>query len=100
MQINKTKLDCVVLLYYDNGSKWENVIYGNNSSTKLHVNSLRKYLNDLKESLEFSQMKYDDKLKNMGDKVQKLKEEVYLMTQELHIIQAIKLLYAIEIKGP
>ena len=44
-------------------------------------------------------MKYDDKPKNMGDKVQKLEEEVYLMTQELHIIQATKLLYAIEIKG-
>ena len=60
------------------------------------VDSLSKYVSDLKESLEFSQNEYDDKLKSMGNKAQKLEEEISLMKQELHIIQATNLSRAIE----
>ena len=48
------------------------LISGNNSLTNERLDSLSKDINDLKESLEFSQNEYDDKFKNMGDKVQKL----------------------------
>ena len=41
------------------------------------LDSLSKDINDLKESLEFSQNEHDIKLKNMGDKVKKLEEEIY-----------------------
>ena len=60
------------------------------------VDNLSKYISDLKESLEFSQNEYDDKLKSMDNKAQKLEEEISLMKQELHIIQATNLSRAIE----
>ena len=61
-----------------------------------HVDSLSKDINDLKDSLEFSQNEYDDKLKNMGDRAQKLEEEINLMKQILHIMQATNLSWASE----
>ena len=60
------------------------------------VDYLSKYISDLKESLEFSQNEYDDKLKSMDNKAQKLEEEISLMKQELHIIQAKNISRAIE----
>ena len=50
------------------------LISGNISLTNQRVDSLSKDVNELKESLEFSQNEYDDKLKNMGGKVQKLEK--------------------------
>ena len=61
------------------------LISGNNSLTNQRLGSLSKYLNDVKDSLKFSQNGYDDKFKNMGDKIQKLKEEINLMNEELHV---------------
>ena len=69
---------------------------GNNSLTNQRLDNLSKDLNDLKESLEFSQNEYDDKFKNMGDKIQKLEEKINLMKEELHVIQITKLSWAIE----
>ena len=46
------------------------LISGNNSLTNQRLDNLSKDINDLKESLEFSQNEYDDKFKNMGDKIQ------------------------------
>ena len=64
--------------------------------TNKRLDSLRKYIDDLKESLEFAQNKYDDKFKNMGDKVQKLEEEINHMKEELHVFQTTKPSFAIE----
>ena len=55
------------------------LISENNSLTNQCLGSLSKDINDLKESLEFSQNVYDDKLKNMGDKIKKLEEVINLM---------------------
>ena len=57
------------------------LISGNNSLTNQRLDSLSKDINDLKESLEFSQNEYDDKLKNIGDKVQKLEEVINQMKE-------------------
>ena len=66
------------------------LIFGNNSLMKQRLISLSKDINDLKESLEFSQNECDDKFMNMDHKVQKL-EEINRMKQELLvIIQATK----------
>ena len=51
------------------------LISGNNSLMNQRLDNLSKDINDLKESLEFSQNEYDDKFKNMGDKIQKLEEK-------------------------
>ena len=72
------------------------LISGNNSLTNQRLDSLSKDINELKESLEFSQNEYDDKFKNIGDKVQKLEEEINLMKEELHVIQATKLSWVME----
>ena len=72
------------------------LIYGNNSLTNQHLDSLSKDINDLKESLEFSQNEYDDKFKNISKKVQKLEEEINLMKEELHVIQTTKLSWVME----
>ena len=69
---------------------------GNNSLTNQRLDNLSKDINDLKESLEFSQNEYDDKFKNMGNKIQKLKEKINLMKEELHVIQTTKPSWAIE----
>ena len=71
------------------------LIFGNNSLMKQRLISLSKDINDLKESLEFSQNECDDKFMNMDHKVQKL-EEINRMKQEvLVIIQATKPLWVI-----
>ena len=71
------------------------LIFGNNSLMKQRIISLSKDINDLKESLEFSQNECDDKFMNMDHKVQKL-EEINRMKQEvLVIIQATKPLWVI-----
>ena len=49
------------------------LISANNSLTNQRLDSLE--INDLSESLEFSQNEYDDKFNNMGDKMQKLEDE-------------------------
>ena len=72
------------------------LIYGNNSLTNQRLDSLSKDINDLKESLEFSQNEYDDKFKNISEKVQKLEEEINLMKEELHVIQKTKLSWVME----
>ena len=72
------------------------LIYGNNSLTNQRLDSLSKDINDLKESLEFSQNEYDDKFKNISEKVQKLEEEINLMKEELHVIQTTKLSWVME----
>ena len=51
------------------------LISGNNSLTNQLLNNLSKDINDLKETLEFSQNEYDDKFKNMGYKIQKLEKK-------------------------
>ena len=66
------------------------LISGNNSLTNQRPDILSIDINYLKESLEFSQNKYDEKFNNMGDKVQKLEEEIDLMKEELHVIQTTK----------
>ena len=71
-------------------------ISGNNSLTNQRLDILSIDINDLKESLEFSQNEYDEKFNNMGDKVQKLEEEIDLMKEELHVIQTTKPWLAIE----
>ena len=73
------------------------LIFGNNSLMKQRLVSLSKDINDLKESLEFSQNECDDKFMNMDHKVQKLEEEIYRMKQELLvIIQTTKPLWVTE----
>ena len=72
------------------------LISGNNALTNQRIDNLSKDINDLKESLEFSQNEYDDKFKNMGDKIQKLEEKINLMKEELHVIQTTKPSWAIE----
>ena len=69
---------------------------GNNSLTNQRLDNLSKDLNDLKESLEFSQNEYDDKFKNMSDKIQKLEEKMNLVKEELHVIQTTKPSWTIE----
>ena len=54
------------------------LISGNNSLTNQRLDNLSKDINDLKESLEFSQNECDDKFKNMGDKIQKPEEKTNL----------------------
>ena len=66
------------------------LISGNNSLTNQRLDNLSKDINDLKESLEFSQNEYDDKFKNMGNKIQKLEEKINLMEKELHVIETTK----------
>ena len=72
------------------------LISGNYSLTNQRLYNLSKDINDLKESLEFSQNEYDDKFKNMGDKIQKLEEKINLMKEELHVIQTTKPSWVIE----
>ena len=72
------------------------LISGNNSLTNQLLNNLSKDINDLKETLEFSQNEYDDKFNNMGDKIQKLEEKINLMKEELHVIQTTKPSWAIK----
>ena len=72
------------------------LISGNNSLTNQRLDNLSKDVNDLKESLEFSQDEYDDKFKNMDDKTQKLEEKINLMKEELHVIETTKTSWAIE----
>ena len=72
------------------------LISGNNSLTNQRLDSLSKDINELKESLEFSQNEYDDKFKNISEKVQKLEEEINLMKEELHVIQTTKLSWVME----
>ena len=62
------------------------LISGNNSLTNQRLDNLSKDINDLKESLEFSQNEYDDKFKNMGNKIQKLEEKINLMKEEIHVV--------------
>ena len=45
------------------------LICGNKSLTNQRLDNLSKDINDLKESLEFSQNEYDNKFKNLGDKI-------------------------------
>ena len=72
------------------------LISGNNSLMNQRLDNLSKDINDLKESLEFSQNEYDDKFKNMGDKIQKLEEKINLMKEEPHVIQTTKPSWAIK----
>ena len=67
-----------------------------NSLKNQRLDSLSKDINDLKESLEFSQNEYDDKFKNMGDKVQKLEEVINQMKEELHVTLTTKPSWVIE----
>ena len=53
-------------------------------------------MNDLKESLGFSQNEYADKFNNMGNKVENLEKEINLLMEELHVIQTTKPSWAIE----
>ena len=69
------------------------LISGNNSLTNQRLDNLSKDINDLKESLEFSQNKSDDKFRNMGDKIQKLEQK---MKEELDAIQTTKPSWTIE----
>ena len=69
------------------------LISGNNSLTNQRLDNLSKGINDLKESLEFSQNKSDDKFRNMGDKIQKLEQK---MKEELDVIQTTKPSWTIE----
>ena len=69
------------------------LISGNNSLTNQRLDNLSKDVNDLKESLEFSQNKSDDKFRNMGDKIQKLEQK---MKEELDVIQTTKPSWTIE----
>ena len=69
------------------------LISGNNSLTNQRLDNLSKDINDLKESLEFSQNKSDDKFRNMGDKIQKLEQK---MKEELDVIQTTKPSWTIE----
>ena len=64
--------------------------------TNQRLDNLSKDINDLKDSLEFSQNEYDDKFKNMGDKIQKLEEKINLKKEELHVIQTTEPSWAIE----
>ena len=72
------------------------LISGNNSLTNQRLDNISKGINDLKESLEFSQNKYDNKFRNMGDKIQKLEQKLNLMKEELHVIQTTKPSWTIE----
>ena len=72
------------------------LISGNNSLTNQRLDNISKDINDLKESLEFSQNKYDNKFRNMGDKIQKLEQKLNLMKEELHVIQTTKPSWTIE----
>ena len=72
------------------------LISGNNSQTNQRLDNLSKDINNLKESLEFSQNRYDEKFKNIGDKIQKLEEKINLIMEELHVIQTTKPSWAIE----
>ena len=72
------------------------LISGNNSQTSQRLDNLSKDINNLKESLEFSQNRCDDKFKNIGDKIQKLEEKINLIKEELHVIQTTKPSWAIE----
>ena len=69
------------------------LISGNNSLMNQRLDNLSKGINDLKESLEFSQNKSDDKFRNMGDKIQKLEQK---MKEELDVIQTTKPSWTIE----
>ena len=69
------------------------LISGNNWLTNQRLDNLSKDINDLKESLEFSQNKSDDKFRNMGDKIQKLEQK---MKEELDVIQTTKPSWTIE----
>ena len=69
------------------------LISGNNSLTNQRLDNLSKDINDLKESLEFSQNKSDDKFRNIGDKIQKLEQK---MKEELDVIQTTKPSWTIE----
>ena len=69
---------------------------GNNSLTNQRLDNLSKDINDMKESLEFSQNEYDDKFKNVGDKIQNLEEKINLMEKELRVIQTTKPSWVIE----
>ena len=69
------------------------LISGNNSLTNQRLDNLSKDINDLKESLEFSQNKSDDKFRNMVDKIQKLEQK---MKEELDVIQTTKPSWTIE----
>ena len=62
------------------------LISGNNSLTNQRLDNLSKDINDMKESLKFSQNEYDDKFKNVGDKIQNLEEKINLMEKELRVI--------------
>ena len=63
--------------------------------TSQRLDSLSKDINDLKESLEFSQIEHDDKFKNVDDKVQKLQEKINQMKEKLQVIQTAKPSWAI-----
>ena len=77
------------------GAVHPSLISGNNSLTNQCLDSLSKDINDLKESLEFSQIEHDDKFKNVDDKVQKLQEKINEMKEKLHVIQTAKPSWAI-----
>ena len=66
-------------MFHKQGQSILTLIFGNISLANQCQDSLSKDINDLKESLEFSQNEYDDKFKYMDDKVQKLKVEINLM---------------------
>ena len=72
------------------------LISENNSLMNQRLDKLSKDINDLKESLEFSQNEYDDKFKNMDEKIQKLEEKINLMKEELHVFQTTKPSWAIK----
>ena len=69
------------------------LISGNNWLTNQRLDNLSKDINDLKESLEFSQNKSDDKFRSMGNKIQKLEQK---MKEELDVIQTTKPSWTIE----
>ena len=58
------------------------LISGNYSLTNQRLYNFSKDINDLKESLEFSQNECDDQFKNIGDKIQKLEEKTKLKYEE------------------
>ena len=62
--------------------------------TNQRLDRISKGINELKDSLGFTQNEYDDKLNNKGKKLQKLEEEINIMTPEL---QTKKPLQAVEI---
>ena len=75
------------------------LISGNTTLTNQRLDNLKKEIADLKESLEFTQEKAEEKFSKSNEKITSMERNLFILKKEIEVIQTTKPSWAIEIEN-